>query len=424
MHNKYVKRGVHHRSHWDIPPHIQDDEDNIRDAILGEPGQPQNNAGSDPFANGPVTLTFTVVDGPENTPVATLSGDEPTVTAPAPSVQTTTNPVSPVQTPGVSSISGSVSYVTTMTTMTSSIPTSTSVSSSSSSTTSTGVPSPSISDTPGNGTSTAADNGSTATVRLSSGAIAGIVIGCLIVLIAATIFGFRKRSLKNRLKLRGVWTSSKSLRLGGGGNGTGGLPEFEPTPYTYQPPEGGVSPAVQGAGNRRMSYVGAQPATFAAVGNVGVQSPVSARSMSTLGLELPQALPSAYGFEAGYGIGSAGAMPSPSRNAAAAARIGSSEFAVVARTFIPSLPDELTISSGESLQLLEVFDDGWAECMNRIGEVGMVPLECFDRPSSAQASGLGVQMTSTSPVGGEMNMTREEGSRNSRRYTSLPGARR
>lgn len=66
-------------------------------------------------------------------------------------------------------------------------------------------------------------------------------------------------------------------------------------------------------------------------------------------------------------------VSSPSMPAAAA------EFAVVVRTFVPTLPDELHISNGEHIRIISSFDDGWALCSNVRGDQGVVPLECLHR---------------------------------------------
>ena len=55
------------------------------------------------------------------------------------------------------------------------------------------------------------------------------------------------------------------------------------------------------------------------------------------------------------------------------------EVAVVVRTFVPNLPDELHISTGEHIRVLSAFDDGWALCANIRGDQGVVPLECLQR---------------------------------------------
>jgi hypothetical protein len=53
--------------------------------------------------------------------------------------------------------------------------------------------------------------------------------------------------------------------------------------------------------------------------------------------------------------------------------------ATVRCTFIPNLPDELSITTGELVQLLAEYDDGWALCKNASGDQGMVPLECLEK---------------------------------------------
>lgn len=52
-------------------------------------------------------------------------------------------------------------------------------------------------------------------------------------------------------------------------------------------------------------------------------------------------------------------------------------------TFIPSLPDELTISVGETLRVLAGYEDGWSLCMNYRGKQGMVPNECLEKSFSS-----------------------------------------
>jgi len=52
-------------------------------------------------------------------------------------------------------------------------------------------------------------------------------------------------------------------------------------------------------------------------------------------------------------------------------------------SFIPSLPDELTVSIGESLRVLAGYEDGWSLCMNFLGKQGMVPNECLEKSFSS-----------------------------------------
>lgn len=61
-----------------------------------------------------------------------------------------------------------------------------------------------------------------------------------------------------------------------------------------------------------------------------------------------------------------------------APRLQANEEAFVNRLFIPSLPDELSVTVGERTQVLSLYDDGWALCANGRGEQGMVPQECLD----------------------------------------------
>jgi hypothetical protein len=51
--------------------------------------------------------------------------------------------------------------------------------------------------------------------------------------------------------------------------------------------------------------------------------------------------------------------------------------------FIPSLPDELSISIGETLRVLAGYEDGWSLCMNHQGNQGMVPNECLEKSFSS-----------------------------------------
>ncbi|KIY71070.1 hypothetical protein CYLTODRAFT_391061 [Cylindrobasidium torrendii FP15055 ss-10] len=73
------------------------------------------------------------------------------------------------------------------------------------------------------------------------------------------------------------------------------------------------------------------------------------------------------------------AAPGSTYGNAPAQGAGPVENATVRSTFVPSLPDELSIVTGENVKIIQEFDDGWALCKNSAGEQGMVPLECLDR---------------------------------------------
>jgi hypothetical protein len=92
---------------------------------------------------------------------------------------------------------------------------------------------------------------------------------------------------------------------------------------------------------------------------------------------------STFGAPAAYPYtGGAAAGPSNSNNiprALPSAGLQSQQISVVKRTFVPSLPDELSIANGETVRVLSVYDDGWALCekMNG-GDKGVVPQECLE----------------------------------------------
>lgn len=73
---------------------------------------------------------------------------------------------------------------------------------------------------------------------------------------------------------------------------------------------------------------------------------------------------------------------SPSKSTTSAQK---ADFTVVVRTFIPSLPDELNITTGEHIRVLTRYDDGWALCSNMRNEQGVVPLECLQRAGKTAA---------------------------------------
>jgi hypothetical protein len=70
--------------------------------------------------------------------------------------------------------------------------------------------------------------------------------------------------------------------------------------------------------------------------------------------------------------------------------IAAAAVSVVKRTFVPSLPDELSISNGDQVRVLSAYDDGWALCEKvSTGEKGVVPQECLEtanQPSSGASA--------------------------------------
>jgi hypothetical protein len=66
---------------------------------------------------------------------------------------------------------------------------------------------------------------------------------------------------------------------------------------------------------------------------------------------------------------------------------------IVQSTFMPSLPDELAISIGELLTVLQEYTDGWLLCKNDKGEQGMVPIRCLGKvPNHALNTSIAVAL--------------------------------
>ncbi len=55
---------------------------------------------------------------------------------------------------------------------------------------------------------------------------------------------------------------------------------------------------------------------------------------------------------------------------------------VVERTFTPNLPDELTITPGERVTVITIYDDGWCNVrkLGAGGEEGVIPYACLGSP--------------------------------------------
>ncbi|KAJ7772933.1 hypothetical protein DFH07DRAFT_952902 [Mycena maculata] len=198
---------------------------------------------------------------------------------------------------------------------------------------------------------------------LPTGAIVGITIACVMLVLGAFVFFIRQRAIRNRQTRRQT---------------TGGWAEPRPTNSSFEA--------------REVATVATYPATTP--GNMGETSPgVSFARAQAQALaarvpvpDMPQPMPSSYN------------NPVP-----AAVPITGAATASVRYEFIPTLPDELSINTGEVVRVLSEYDDGWALCANLRGEQGMVPLECLER-TGAPNSQLQAE---------------QQNARNSRRTSSL-----
>ncbi|KAJ7355867.1 hypothetical protein DFH08DRAFT_510215 [Mycena albidolilacea] len=193
---------------------------------------------------------------------------------------------------------------------------------------------------------------------LPTGAVVGITIACVMLILGAFIFFIRQRAVRNR-KLR----QQTAPWLG--------------APRNNAPSYGAAGMAESSAG---ASFARAQQAALA-------QPP------APYPMPVPPTMPlSSYN------------NPVPAAIPAAAA--SAANAATVRYEFIPSLPDELSITTGETVALVAEYDDGWALCKNARGEQGMVPLECLDRGAAPAPQ----QMLQAEP---------QNDYRNSRRTSSL-----
>ncbi|KAH9950195.1 hypothetical protein B0H21DRAFT_560296 [Amylocystis lapponica] len=213
------------------------------------------------------------------------------------------------------------------------------------------------------------------TSGLSHGAIGGIVAACFAVALLAGIVISRKCRRSRRAARRSTWLDTKYPFAGGSEKPSAadiprasGIPapssgdDSWATFETFAP--GGAQQPRQKQGQGQAQW---QPGPPPAEPQWQPVVPV---------LSVPSPPPMAYNSPA--------APAQPSAPAAAPAA-----FAMVRSTFVPTLPDELSIGTGERVRVCAEYDDGWALCRNMRGEQGVVPLECLQRERAQ--GGLQVQ---------------------------------
>jgi hypothetical protein len=166
--------------------------------------------------------------------------------------------------------------------------------------------------------------------KLSGGAIAGIVISILLVLFGVGVILMRKRFMRVRQKKRATWRGSVFTKSSEAFREKSNTAGATTTPYAFQS-QPILSPPPMSYNNNTNN-------------NNNVEST---------------------------------AVDSPSPNSPSPNSTGTP--ATVRCTFIPTLPDELSITTGEAIQIIGEYDDGWALCVNGRGEQGMVPLECLEK---------------------------------------------
>ncbi|KAH0583542.1 hypothetical protein J132_09689 [Termitomyces sp. J132] len=214
---------------------------------------------------------------------------------------------------------------------------------------------------------------------LPVGAVVGIVLA-VILLAAASVFWFRRRSIASRLKKQQLTKQQQNA------------PSFlfiEPKEPVKVPPFSVTN--VNTLQPYRSRDPGAPAKTMLA--DPGGKIQPAHNGLSYIPHSTPRLLPAAGIHDAHTthiipanrprsGV-STHDLPSPASPSliASPSPPKPAETAKVRATFIPTLPDELTISSGEMVRIHVEYDDGWCLCSNARGEMGMVPLECLDRAS-------------------------------------------
>jgi len=168
---------------------------------------------------------------------------------------------------------------------------------------------------------------------LPPGAIAGVVLAIVLALLALMVFLMRKRLIRHRQQRSEAWKESIFTK------------------------SAHVNPKDDGQVMDRRETAFSVSATFAPRMNLSrVPVPVVPSSIyNHPRLEGAENVESVYGDNVPV------------------------DAVTVITTFIPSMPDELTVSLGETLRLLTKYDDGWAMCMKSSGEEGMVPVECLEK---------------------------------------------
>lgn len=213
---------------------------------------------------------------------------------------------------------------------------------------------------------------------LSGGAIAGIVAGAVIVGTALIVFFVRKTYLRRRERRHISW------------NGVPGLHEPNSFPDVSERPTSLIS-----ATNTPQKSASLSP--FEPYGQSMYTSPappVAHMHLSTPTYAVPMPPPATYNNPTLVAPYPTQAVPStyiPGSTTALAmgrAPAGRAQHApveaIVRCTFVPTLPDELSIVTGERIFIVEQYDDGWVLCASGRGERGMVPRECLERAPSDQ----------------------------------------
>ena len=250
---------------------------------------------------------------------------------------------------------------------------------------------------------------------MSGAATGGIVAACVLAAAALLIFAIRKTFIQRRKRKRNTWGAGMypsytdkvdPLDL------PPPLPEKVSTPMTTSSFAAGVpSPRTPVWAAPRPDSIARTP-LGAVMHNAGYQHlspPMQQQPHQNKFFVTPPPMSYNNPVDEVYG-----ALQPPSAPVQSAAP--SVEMAIVRVVYIPSLPDELSISVGETVRVIKAFDDGWALCSNVRGEQGVVPVECLDRNAPAANAGSQMQM---GLAGTSVGHGQEGDWRNMKRISSL-----
>lgn len=231
---------------------------------------------------------------------------------------------------------------------------------------------------------------------ISGGAIGGIVAAVCLAILGAVLFFVRKSRIRRRRLRRNTW-------------GAGDYPNLFNSKAQYQDEQ--YSHDNNGVAYSEKSPTGATPFTAEAHGQDWTEATRTSGDLAAAHVTITPP-PMSYNNDLSHNVFADNGLrpPSPTSSMSMPVPVAPSKenMAVVRCVFIPSLPDELSITAGEVITVVTAYDDGWALCANSRGEQGMVPIECYNQASLA-----------SSPIGQAHNDIPTGDWRNSKRASSL-----
>lgn len=347
--------------------------------------QPVNDPYASPlvFAEDVTTNSTTSTTTSQTTTAKTTSAT-PTPVAVTPTTKTSSSQLSTsLSTPSeaLTSSASSTTATTPSTTPSTSSPAATRPTTSPTQTTSQSVVL--ITTTPG-ATTTAINNTSSASSQtLSGGALGGIIAVSIVVALALVIFIVRKTYLRRRQKHRLSWPAADIIF-----NQTKPLPAAPFDDFSEKPASLRNPPTSPFEAHRQSSYSSPPQPPIQRVqspfaGYAGPTLPPASYNNPMPMYSQPSLRPGNSAVLMAHAAAGANPYSPPAPATMSVPMFPTASEAVVNRGFIPTLPDELSVTAGDRIRVLAQYDDAWALCVNGRGEQGMVPQECLNRPVAA-----------------------------------------